>query len=282
MTSSYISSVCLSWMLQMTTVVGPDGRPHYVYTISGVRVEFPAKAYPSQIAMMGKVSLSRSCILIYLWLCVCVSLVSGNLLSAGLFSINLLPSVGTLPCVCVCWRLSSDDKAHGMCHQKEAIVAALYYINTQWRGLSRVRRRIRMADKDGGWGRRDMISCLGHLVKSFIRDGWFPFCCVIVVVQVIQGLQRGQHCLLESPTGSGKTLALLCASLAWQRAETGKTETTLIFLSSLPFVRSFVSTFGGRNDVKSRSIATSFMRPELTLCVSLLGQHTHRHTIEMF
>ncbi|XP_057365993.1 Fanconi anemia group J protein-like [Daphnia carinata] len=74
----------------MATVVGPDGRPHYVYTISGVRVEFPAKAYPSQIAMMDK---------------------------------------------------------------------------------------------------------------------------------VIRGLQRGQHCLLESPTGSGKTLALLCASLAWQRAE---------------------------------------------------------------
>ncbi|XP_046462198.1 Fanconi anemia group J protein homolog [Daphnia pulex] len=74
----------------MATVVGPDGRLHYVYTISGVRVEFPAKAYPSQIAMMDK---------------------------------------------------------------------------------------------------------------------------------VIRGLQRGQHCLLESPTGSGKTLALLCASLAWQRAE---------------------------------------------------------------
>uniref|UniRef100_A0A0P6DQW9 DNA 5'-3' helicase n=1 Tax=Daphnia magna TaxID=35525 RepID=A0A0P6DQW9_9CRUS len=74
----------------MATTVGPDGRPHYVYTISGVRVEFPAKAYPSQIAMMDK---------------------------------------------------------------------------------------------------------------------------------VIRGLQRGQHCLLESPTGSGKTLALLCASLAWQRAE---------------------------------------------------------------
>lgn len=26
------------------------------YTISGVKVEFPAKAYPSQIAMMNKVS----------------------------------------------------------------------------------------------------------------------------------------------------------------------------------------------------------------------------------
>ncbi len=40
---------------QMATVVGPAGRLHHVYTISGVRVEFPAKAYPSQIAMMDKV-----------------------------------------------------------------------------------------------------------------------------------------------------------------------------------------------------------------------------------
>ena len=40
----------------MATKVGPDGRTHYVYTISGVRVEFPAKAYPTQIAMMDKVS----------------------------------------------------------------------------------------------------------------------------------------------------------------------------------------------------------------------------------
>nr|CAG4638258.1 EOG090X01B4 [Cyclestheria hislopi] len=74
----------------MATAVGTDGRTQYVYTISGIRVEFPVKAYPSQIAMMDK---------------------------------------------------------------------------------------------------------------------------------VIRGLQRGQHCLLESPTGSGKTLALLCASLAWQKAE---------------------------------------------------------------
>ena len=28
------------------------------YTIGGVRVEFPAKAYPSQLAMMNKVSLN--------------------------------------------------------------------------------------------------------------------------------------------------------------------------------------------------------------------------------
>lgn len=39
----------------MATVMGADGRSHRVYMISGVRVEFPAKAYPSQIAMMEKV-----------------------------------------------------------------------------------------------------------------------------------------------------------------------------------------------------------------------------------
>lgn len=44
-------------ILQMATVMGADGVTHYVYTISGVRVEFPAKAYPSQIAMMDKVSI---------------------------------------------------------------------------------------------------------------------------------------------------------------------------------------------------------------------------------
>ena len=45
----------------MAAVVGPDGRTQYVYTISGVRVEFPVKAYPSQIAMMDKVSLRPFC-----------------------------------------------------------------------------------------------------------------------------------------------------------------------------------------------------------------------------
>ena len=37
--------------------------------------------------------------------------------------------------------------------------------------------------------------------------------------KIIGSLQKGRNCLLESPTGSGKSLALLCASLAWQRAE---------------------------------------------------------------
>ena len=55
----FFSFLCVSagdYHLQMATKVGPDGRTHYVYTISGVRVEFPAKAYPTQIAMMDKVS----------------------------------------------------------------------------------------------------------------------------------------------------------------------------------------------------------------------------------
>ena len=42
--------------------------------------------------------------------------------------------------------------------------------------------------------------------------------------KIINGLQKGQHCLLESPTGSGKSLALLCAALAWQKEERAKAE----------------------------------------------------------
>ncbi|KAK3751815.1 hypothetical protein QZH41_013292 [Actinostola sp. cb2023] len=39
--------------------------------------------------------------------------------------------------------------------------------------------------------------------------------------RIMKGLERHQHCLLESPTGSGKSLALLCSCLAWQTAEYG-------------------------------------------------------------
>ncbi|XP_060800008.1 Fanconi anemia group J protein isoform X2 [Neoarius graeffei] len=39
---------------------------------------------------------------------------------------------------------------------------------------------------------------------------------------IVRGLNRGQHCLLESPTGSGKSLALLCSALAWQQAQYAK------------------------------------------------------------
>ena len=42
--------------------------------------------------------------------------------------------------------------------------------------------------------------------------------------KIINGLQKGQHCLLESPTGSGKSLALLCAAMAWQKEERAKAE----------------------------------------------------------
>lgn len=37
--------------------------------------------------------------------------------------------------------------------------------------------------------------------------------------RIIQGLEKKQHCLLESPTGSGKSLALLCSVIAWQQVQ---------------------------------------------------------------
>ena len=40
-----------------------------------------------------------------------------------------------------------------------------------------------------------------------------------MMAKIIMSLQKGRNCLLESPTGSGKSLALLCAALAWQKAE---------------------------------------------------------------
>ena len=54
----------------MTAIVEPGGCSHRVYMINGVRVEFPAKAYPSQIAMMEKVNNFHSLIVRLFYLCI--------------------------------------------------------------------------------------------------------------------------------------------------------------------------------------------------------------------
>jgi len=45
---------------------------------------------------------------------------------------------------------------------------------------------------------------------------------IAMMSKIVTCLKRSQNSLLESPTGSGKSLALLCAALAWQRAEQEK------------------------------------------------------------
>ena len=68
------------------------------------------------------------------------------------------------------------------------------------------------------------IPQLGLHKKFFVggvRVGW-PYPVIMppqrqMVSQVINGLKRGLHVVLESPTGTGKSAALLCSVLAWQR-----------------------------------------------------------------
>lgn len=50
---------------------------------------------------------------------------------------------------------------------------------------------------------------------------WYLVVVSVPFLQIIRGLNNGQHCLLESPTGSGKSLALLCSALGWQQAQYG-------------------------------------------------------------
>jgi Rad3-related DNA helicase len=42
---------------------------------------------------------------------------------------------------------------------------------------------------------------------------------LILDIQVLKALKKGDNALLESPTGTGKTLAPLCSTLAWQRQQ---------------------------------------------------------------
>ena len=61
------------------------------------------------------------------------------------------------------------------------------------------------------------------LIKIQDIDIDFPFepydVQVAYMTKVIEALQTKDNAILESPTGTGKTLCLLCATLAWRKAE---------------------------------------------------------------
>ena len=80
--------------------------------------------------------------------------------------------------------------------------------------------------KPGGTVSVDMMTPHEYIisgVKVFFPVKAYPSQ-VAMMAKIINGLQRGQNSLLESPTGSGKSLALLCAALAWQRKERERVE----------------------------------------------------------
>ncbi|XP_077996428.1 Fanconi anemia group J protein homolog [Glandiceps talaboti] len=65
--------------------------------------------------------------------------------------------------------------------------------------------------------------------------------------KIIQGLQRQQNCLLESPTGSGKSLALLCSCLAWQKNEYEKQLQQLLVSDSCDVNNTNETTFKAKD-----------------------------------
>lgn len=68
--------------------------------------------------------------------------------------------------------------------------------------------------------KRHAIICWHFVLAVVVRTD------VSLSLQIIRGLNSGQHCLLESPTGSGKSLALLCSALGWQHAQLSKIAVT--------------------------------------------------------
>ncbi|XP_031560838.1 Fanconi anemia group J protein homolog [Actinia tenebrosa] len=68
------------------------------------------------------------------------------------------------------------------------------------------------------------VSYTIHGTKLFFPCKAYPTQ-LCMMDKIMKGLDRKQHCLLESPTGSGKSLALLCSCLAWQTFQYEKAKT---------------------------------------------------------